>query len=136
MLAKYRESLKSTINGRSRPKKQGSVGTNDRSTRESQAVRLASILSAAIIAAGLAPFSAAAQGACPHTVGVVVALTGPAGRFGEAAAKSVELAFKEINEVGGAARAPLPSIRPGSSSSSGTCRRSSAESSPRPQSLS
>jgi ABC-type branched-subunit amino acid transport system substrate-binding protein len=107
MLAKYRESLKSTINGRSRPKKQGSVGTNDRSTRESQAVHLASILSAAIIAAGLAPFSAAAQGACPHTVGVVVALTGPAGRFGEAAAKSVELAFKEINEAGGAAGCQL-----------------------------
>jgi ABC-type branched-subunit amino acid transport system substrate-binding protein len=66
-------------------------------------LRPASILAAAAIALGLAPSPSAAQQPCTHTVGVVVELTGPAGRFGQAAAKSVELAFKEINEAGGAA---------------------------------
>lgn len=37
-----------------------------------------------------------------HTVGVVVSLTGPAGRFGQAAAKSVELAFNDLNAAAGA----------------------------------
>jgi branched-chain amino acid transport system substrate-binding protein len=40
---------------------------------------------------------------CTHTVGMVVSLTGPAARFGQAAAKSVELAFNEINAAAGAA---------------------------------
>jgi branched-chain amino acid transport system substrate-binding protein len=43
-----------------------------------------------------------AQGAT-HTVGMVVSLTGPAGRFGQAAAKSVELAFNELNAAAGSA---------------------------------
>jgi len=55
----------------------------------------------------LAPLPASAQQPCTHTVGVVVELTGPAGRFGQAAAKSIELAFKEINEAGGAAGCQL-----------------------------
>jgi ABC-type branched-subunit amino acid transport system substrate-binding protein len=38
-----------------------------------------------------------------HTVGMVVSLTGPAGRFGQAAAKSVELAFNGLNEAAGSA---------------------------------
>jgi branched-chain amino acid transport system substrate-binding protein len=66
-------------------------------------VRLAPFLSAVAFAAALIPSSVVAQSGCTHTVGVVVELTGPAGRFGQAAAKSVELAFKEINEAGGAA---------------------------------
>jgi ABC-type branched-subunit amino acid transport system substrate-binding protein len=41
--------------------------------------------------------------ACTHTVGMVVSLTGAAGRFGQAASKSVELAFNELNKAGGAA---------------------------------
>jgi ABC-type branched-subunit amino acid transport system substrate-binding protein len=68
-------------------------------------VRLA-ILSAAALATGLLPVAAVAQ-SCPHTVGVVVELTGPAGRFGQAASKSVELAFRELNEAGGVAGCPL-----------------------------
>jgi ABC-type branched-subunit amino acid transport system substrate-binding protein len=40
--------------------------------------------------------------ACTHTVGMVVSLTGPAGRFGQAASKSVELAFKDLNTAAGA----------------------------------
>ena len=53
--------------------------------------------------ATLAPLAASAQApACTHTVGMVVSLTGAAGRFGQAAAKSVELAFNELNKAGGA----------------------------------
>ena len=39
---------------------------------------------------------------CKHTVGMVVSLTGAAGRFGQAAAKSVELAFRDLNAAAGA----------------------------------
>ena len=51
----------------------------------------------------LAPVSAMAQTPdCKHTVGMVVSLTGAAGRFGQAAAKSVELAFRDLNAAAGA----------------------------------
>src|SRR5690349_2549790 len=70
-------------------------------------VRFASIVSAATLAMALAPLPASAQQPCTHTVGAVLELTGPAGRFGQAAAKSIELAFKEINEAGGAAGCQL-----------------------------
>lgn len=51
----------------------------------------------------LAPLAALAQApACTHTVGMVVSLTGAAGRFGQAASKSVELAFAELNKAAGA----------------------------------
>jgi len=53
--------------------------------------------------AALAPLPSAAQSpACTHTVGMVVSLTGAAGRFGQAAGKSVELAFNELNAAGAA----------------------------------
>ena len=53
--------------------------------------------------AALAPLSATAQSpACTHTAGMVVSLTGAAGRFGQAASKSVELAFNELNTAAGA----------------------------------
>ena len=56
-----------------------------------------------LVIATLAPLAASAQApACTHTVGMVVSLTGAAGRFGQAAAKSVELAFNELNKAGGA----------------------------------
>ena len=51
------------------------------------------------------PFAAQGQAqspACTHTVGMVVSLTGAAGRFGQAASKSVELAFNELNKAAGA----------------------------------
>ncbi len=54
----------------------------------------------------LAPAPAAAQG-CTTTIGMVVSLTGPAGRFGQAASKSAELAFRDINGAGGAAGCQL-----------------------------
>ncbi|RZJ22425.1 MAG: hypothetical protein EOO54_11515 [Haliea sp.] len=63
---------------------------------------LLSSMTVAVLAA-LSPLTAAAQApACSHTVGMVVSLTGPAGRFGQAASKSVELAFGELNKAAGA----------------------------------
>lgn len=38
---------------------------------------------------------------CDTTVGVVMELTGPAGEYGQAGSKSVEMAFRDINEAGG-----------------------------------
>jgi branched-chain amino acid transport system substrate-binding protein len=38
---------------------------------------------------------------CPITVGVVMELTGPAGEYGQAGAKSIEMAFRDINDAGG-----------------------------------
>ena len=62
------------------------------------------LLALATATACLAPAAALAQApACTHTVGMVVSLTGAAGRFGQAASKSVELAFNELNKAGGAA---------------------------------
>jgi ABC-type branched-subunit amino acid transport system substrate-binding protein len=52
------------------------------------------------------PMPALAQG-CTHTIGMVVSLTGPAGRFGQAASKSAELAFKDLNAAGGVAGCQL-----------------------------
>lgn len=38
---------------------------------------------------------------CKINVGVVMELTGPAGEYGQAGAKSVEMAFRDINDAGG-----------------------------------
>jgi len=38
---------------------------------------------------------------CTITVGVVMELTGPAGEYGQAGAKSVEMAFRDLNDAGG-----------------------------------
>ncbi len=52
--------------------------------------------------AGLAFTSAAGKAAdCDVTVGLVMELTGPAGQYGQAGAKSVEMAFRDINDAGG-----------------------------------
>jgi branched-chain amino acid transport system substrate-binding protein len=40
--------------------------------------------------------------ACTVTVGVVMELTGTAGTYGQAAAKAVEMAFRDLNDAGGA----------------------------------
>jgi branched-chain amino acid transport system substrate-binding protein len=66
-------------------------------------MRLVLSSTALALAASLAPLSASAQApSCTHTVGMVVSLTGAAGRFGQAASKSVELAFGELNKAAGA----------------------------------
>ncbi|MHA6645813.1 ABC transporter substrate-binding protein [Mesorhizobium sp. A623] len=49
-------------------------------------------------ALGLAP--AMAEN-CDITIGLVMELTGPAGAYGQAGAKSVEMAFRDFNEAGG-----------------------------------
>src|ERR1700732_3128342 len=38
---------------------------------------------------------------CNIVVGVVMELTGPAGEYGQAGAKSVEMAFRDLNDAGG-----------------------------------
>lgn len=53
---------------------------------------------------GLAPGLAHA---CEITVGLVLELTGPAGEYGQASAKSVEMAFRDLNEAGGVAGCTL-----------------------------
>ena len=52
-------------------------------------------------AAGLALSAQAFAADCKITVGVVMELTGPAGEYGQAGAKSVEMAFRDINDAGG-----------------------------------
>jgi branched-chain amino acid transport system substrate-binding protein len=44
---------------------------------------------------------AAPAAACSLNVGVVMELTGTAGAYGQAAAKSVEMAFRDLNDAGG-----------------------------------
>jgi ABC-type branched-subunit amino acid transport system substrate-binding protein len=64
-------------------------------------IRMRRRLSTSALALALAaawPGSAPAQ--CSITVGVVMELTGPAGQFGQAGAKSLELAFRDLNEAG------------------------------------
>jgi hypothetical protein len=53
--------------------------------------------------AALALLCASALGsqACDITIGMVMELTGPAGAYGQAGAKSVEMAFRDLNEAGG-----------------------------------
>lgn len=56
-----------------------------------------------LLALALALPAAWAQApSCRHTVGAVLELTGPAGRFGQAASKSIELAFRDLNAAAGA----------------------------------
>ena len=49
-----------------------------------------------------ASFGGAAHAAdCDITIGLVLELTGPAGEYGQAGAKAVEMAFKDFNDAGG-----------------------------------
>ena len=61
-------------------------------------------VTALAVLASLGSTAAIAQSpSCTHTVGMVVSLTGAAGRYGQAASKSVELAFNDLNKAAGAA---------------------------------
>jgi hypothetical protein len=87
-----------------------------------------SLTALALAAAAAAPAAAQQAPSCTHTVGMVVSLTGAAGRFGHAASKSVELAFRDLNAAAAPrasrvaasrstcatrrARGPWPSTRP------------------------
>lgn len=64
-------------------------------------VRTATAIAAIFMAASAnAPSLHAAD--CDITVGVVMELTGPAGAYGQAGAKSIEMAFRDFNDAGGA----------------------------------
>ena len=60
------------------------------------------VLSATVAMLATAGMAQAAD--CDITVGLVMELTGPAGEYGQAGAKSVEMAFRDINDAGGVAR--------------------------------
>lgn len=53
-----------------------------------------------VAAAGLTAVPAVAAD-CDVTVGLVMELTGPAGAYGQAGAKAVEMAFRDFNDAGG-----------------------------------
>ncbi len=57
------------------------------------------LLATAMTAIGLSAPASAAD--CDITIGLVMELTGPAGAYGTAGAKSVEMAFRDFNEAGG-----------------------------------
>jgi len=61
-------------------------------------------LFATISALALVPGAALA---CDITIGLVLELTGPAGEYGQAGAKSVEMAFRDLNDAGGVAGCTL-----------------------------
>ncbi len=63
-------------------------------------MKLLKTLSFAGALTALATSAALAQD-CDVTVGVVLELTGPAGAYGQAGAKSIEMAFRDLNEAGG-----------------------------------
>ena len=54
-----------------------------------------------LTAAAVALAAPAQANDCAVTVGVVMELTGPAGEYGQAGAKSVEMAFRDLNDAGG-----------------------------------
>jgi ABC-type branched-subunit amino acid transport system substrate-binding protein len=58
------------------------------------------LLTTAALTLALAAPARAAD--CTITVGMVMELTGPAGEYGQAGAKSVEMAFRDLNDAGGA----------------------------------
>jgi len=58
---------------------------------------LLSAMVAALAASTVPTFAAD----CDITVGLVMELTGPAGEYGQAGAKSVEMAFRDFNDAGG-----------------------------------
>ena len=58
---------------------------------------LLSAMVAALAASTMPTFAAD----CDITVGLVMELTGPAGEYGQAGAKSVEMAFRDFNDAGG-----------------------------------
>ena len=64
---------------------------------------LLSVITLAMLASIHSSVVYAQTPSCTHTVGMVVSLTGAAGRYGQAASKSVELAFNDLNKAAGSA---------------------------------
>jgi branched-chain amino acid transport system substrate-binding protein len=63
--------------------------------------RISFAMTAAAVVMATAGMAQAAD--CEVKVGVVMELTGPAGEYGQAGAKSVEMAFRDLNDAGGVA---------------------------------
>jgi ABC-type branched-subunit amino acid transport system substrate-binding protein len=63
-------------------------------------MRSMSLASAILVVGGLSA-TPALSADCDITIGLVMELTGPAGAYGQAGAKSVEMAFRDFNEAGG-----------------------------------
>ena len=63
-------------------------------------MKKALLLSTLLAAVGIVATPAMAAD-CDITIGVVMELTGPAGAYGQAGAKSVEMAFRDFNDAGG-----------------------------------
>ncbi|MBB4010054.1 ABC transporter substrate-binding protein [Allorhizobium taibaishanense] len=59
------------------------------------------LILASTMLAGLMATTPAFSADCDITVGLVMELTGPAGEYGKAGAKSVEMAFRDFNDAGG-----------------------------------
>ncbi|HET6160152.1 MAG TPA: ABC transporter substrate-binding protein [Dongiaceae bacterium] len=59
------------------------------------------LLLSTLLAALATPIAPALAADCDITIGVVMELTGPAGEYGQAGAKSVEMAFRDFNDAGG-----------------------------------
>ncbi len=59
------------------------------------------LLSGTVLAAIGAAMLPAKAADCDITVGLVMELTGPAGAYGQAGAKAVEMAFRDFNDAGG-----------------------------------
>jgi branched-chain amino acid transport system substrate-binding protein len=76
------------------------LATADRFSKARSALRW-------IVPAAFLLSTAARAGNCPITVGVVMVLTGTAGPYGQAAEKSVEMAFRDLNDAGGVRGCPL-----------------------------
>ena len=68
---------------------------------------IGSLLTTSLVLATTLAVVVPAHAQCTTTIGVVMSLTGPAGQFGQAGAKSVELAFRDLNEAGGVAGCKL-----------------------------
>ena len=61
-----------------------------------------SLLTACVAGALMALAGTAKADDCSITIGMVMELTGPAGEYGQAGAKAVEMAFRDLNDAGGA----------------------------------
>src|SRR6185312_6748983 len=59
------------------------------------------LLAAGLVAAASLTTLPAIAADCDVTIGLVMELTGPAGAYGQAGAKAVEMAFRDFNDAGG-----------------------------------
>ena len=71
-------------------------------TRNKGEYQMKKLLLAAGLAASIGAFAAPAIAAdCDVTIGLVMELTGPAGAYGQAGAKAVEMAVRDFNDANG-----------------------------------